>query len=51
MLVVEDNADMNRFVAQCLSADCEVRAAFDGQQGLEQALARSISRISSSPTS
>jgi len=39
VLVVEDNADMNRFVAQCLSADYHVRTAFDGQQGLEQALA------------
>jgi len=39
VLVVEDNADMNRFVAQTLSRDYRVITAFDGQQGLEQALA------------
>ena len=30
---------MNRFVAQCLSRDYDVVCAFDGQQGLEKALA------------
>ena len=39
VLVIEDNADMNRFVAQCLAAEYEVVTAFDGQQGLERALA------------
>jgi PAS domain S-box-containing protein len=39
VLVVEDNPDMNRFVAQCLSRDYLVISAFDGQQGLEMALA------------
>jgi PAS domain S-box-containing protein len=39
VLVVEDNLDMNRFVAQCLSRDYQVISAFDGQQGIEQALA------------
>lgn len=39
VLVVEDNIDMNRFVGQCLSGDYYVISAFDGQQGLEMALA------------
>ena len=38
MLVVEDNPDMNRFVAECLSRDYDVATAFDGRDGLEQAL-------------
>jgi PAS domain S-box-containing protein len=38
VLVVEDNADMNRFVAQCLSGRYEVISAFDGREGLEKAL-------------
>lgn len=38
VLVVEDNADMNRFVMQCLESDYDVVCAFDGRQGLEQAL-------------
>jgi signal transduction histidine kinase len=38
VLVVEDNPDMNRFVAECLGRDYEVVSAFDGRQGLEQAL-------------
>jgi len=37
-LVVEDNADMNRFVTQCLSRQYEVISAFDGREGLEKAL-------------
>ena len=38
VLVVEDNPDMNRFVAECLSRDYDVVTAFDGRDGLEQAL-------------
>jgi CheY-like chemotaxis protein len=38
VLVVEDNPDMNRFVVECLSRDCDVATAFDGREGLEQAL-------------
>ena len=38
VLVVEDNPDMNRFVAECLSRDYDVVSAFDGREGLEQAL-------------
>ena len=38
VLVVEDNADMNRFIVQCLSPYYEVASASDGRQGLEQAL-------------
>ncbi|HEY5089548.1 MAG TPA: ATP-binding protein [Polyangia bacterium] len=39
ILVVEDNLDMNRFVADSLRADHQVICAFDGRQGLEKALA------------
>lgn len=38
ILVVEDNPDMNRFVAQCLSSRYEVLSAFDGREGLDMAL-------------
>jgi PAS domain S-box-containing protein len=38
ILVVEDNTDMNRFVAQCLAGRYEVISAFDGREGLEKAL-------------
>ena len=38
VLVVEDNDDMNRFVAQCLLSDYEVITAFDGRDGLEKAV-------------
>ena len=38
VLVVEDNADMNRFIVQCLSAKYQVTSAFDGREGLELAL-------------
>ncbi|HEY0555859.1 MAG TPA: ATP-binding protein [Thermoanaerobaculia bacterium] len=38
ILVVEDNADMNRFVTQSLSGRYEVISAFDGREGLEKAL-------------
>ncbi|HEX7037943.1 MAG TPA: ATP-binding protein, partial [Pseudomonadales bacterium] len=39
VLVVEDNADMNRFVVQSLGASYEVRSAYDGREGCELALA------------
>jgi signal transduction histidine kinase len=38
VLVVEDNADMNAFVADTLSQEYRVATAFDGQEGLEKAL-------------
>ncbi len=38
VLVVEDNAEMNRFVVQCLGRHYEVVSAFDGREGLEQAM-------------
>jgi signal transduction histidine kinase len=38
VLVVEDNPDMNRVVAECLSRDYDVVTAFDGRDGIEQAL-------------
>jgi signal transduction histidine kinase len=39
VLVVEDNADMNRFVCDALGREFAVDSAFDGAQGLERALA------------
>jgi signal transduction histidine kinase len=39
VLVVEDNRDMNRFIAETLSAEYQVATAFDGRQGLAQAAA------------
>ena len=39
VLVVEDNIEMNRFIAQSLSGSYDVRSAFDGHQGVELALA------------
>jgi len=41
VLVVEDNPEMNRFVRESLEPDYRTAAAFDGQQGLEQARALS----------
>jgi len=38
VLVVEDNPDMNRFVCQCLAPYYEVVSAFDGRDGLQQAV-------------
>jgi signal transduction histidine kinase len=38
VLVVEDNADMNRFVCQSLSLEYRTESAFDGRTGLEKAL-------------
>jgi PAS domain S-box-containing protein len=37
LLVVEDNPEMNRFIVENLSAEFEVRTAFDGEEGLQQA--------------
>jgi signal transduction histidine kinase len=37
VLVVEDNADMNRFVSEALSRDYRVVSAFNGQQGVDKA--------------
>lgn len=39
VLVVEDNAEMNGFIAETLAPDFRVVRAFDGKQGLEQAVA------------
>ena len=39
VLIVEDNADMNRFISEILSGTYNVISAFDGQQGLEKAIA------------
>ncbi len=45
VLVVEDNREMNQFIAESLLAEYHVIQAFDGQQGLELALAESPSLI------
>ena len=39
ILVVEDNPDMNDFVAEALGRRYRVATAFDGQEGLDKALA------------
>ncbi|HLF97672.1 MAG TPA: ATP-binding protein, partial [Methylococcaceae bacterium] len=39
VLVVEDNADMNAFIAGALRPHYRVASAFDGREGLEQSLA------------
>jgi signal transduction histidine kinase len=39
VLVVEDNADMNRFVREALAGEHRVESAFDGAEGLDRALA------------
>ncbi|MDE2388862.1 MAG: PAS domain S-box protein, partial [Betaproteobacteria bacterium] len=39
VLVAEDNTDMNRFITDMLRPEYRVVSAFNGQQGLEQALA------------
>ncbi len=39
VLVVEDGADMNRFLSEMLQPNYRVVSAFNGRQGLEQALA------------
>src|SRR5262249_60750933 len=40
ILVVEDNAEMNRFLVEELARDYRVVSAFDGVEGLEVARAR-----------
>src|SRR3989454_11867713 len=39
VLVVEDNPDMNRFIAETLASEYRVATAFEGQEGLEKAQA------------
>jgi signal transduction histidine kinase len=39
VLVIEDNAEMSRFLVECLTPAYRVATAFDGTQGLEKALA------------
>ncbi len=39
VLVVEDNAEMNRFLVESLAGDYRVANAYDGTSGLEKALA------------
>ncbi|MCT7991680.1 ATP-binding protein [Laspinema olomoucense] len=38
VLIVEDNPEMNRFVCDILGRDYQIATAFNGEQGLEQAL-------------
>jgi PAS domain S-box-containing protein len=38
ILVVEDNPDMNAFLAECLSRRYRVASAYNGQEGLDMAL-------------
>ncbi|MGL5195371.1 MAG: ATP-binding protein, partial [Chroococcales cyanobacterium] len=38
VLIVEDNPEMNRFIAEILGRDYQIVTAFNGQEGLEQAL-------------
>jgi PAS domain S-box-containing protein len=45
ILLVEDNLDMNRFTSQSLRAEYEVISAFNGQEGLEKAVAMRPSMI------
>lgn len=39
ILIVEDNPEMNRFVGEILGRDYQIATAFNGQEGLEQAIA------------
>jgi len=39
VLVVEDNLEMNRFISDTLAAEYRVVTAFNGQEGLEKAIA------------
>lgn len=39
VLVIEDNPEMSRFLVECLTPDLRVATAFDGRQGVAQALA------------
>lgn len=38
VLVVEDNPDLNRFLANFLSSEYKIESAFNGKEGLEKAL-------------
>jgi len=38
VLVVEDNADLNRFLTDILSSEFNVECAFDGEEGLQKAI-------------
>ena len=38
VLVIEDNLEMSRYLADCLAPDYRIATAFDGRQGLERAL-------------
>lgn len=38
VLVVEDNAEMNRFISESLAGECRVHSAFDGREGLSRAM-------------
>lgn len=38
VLIVEDNPEMNRFIGEILGRDYQIATAFNGQEGLEQAL-------------
>jgi PAS domain S-box-containing protein len=40
VLVVEDNAELNRFLVEALQGEYRVATAFDGQEALEEARAR-----------
>ncbi len=38
VLIVEDNADLSRFLTDILSAEFNIETAFDGQEGLQKAI-------------
>lgn len=38
VLIVEDNQEMNRFICEILGRDYQIATAFNGEEGLEQAL-------------
>ena len=39
VLIIEDNAEMNRFIAEALFSQYRVESAFDGREGLQRACA------------
>ncbi|HEX8890977.1 MAG TPA: response regulator, partial [Pyrinomonadaceae bacterium] len=39
VLVIEENLEMNRFIAEVLAGECRLASAFNGQEGVEKALA------------
>ncbi len=39
VLIVEDNPEMSRYIAECLAAEYDVAAARNGREGMEQAAA------------